>query len=94
YKTGLLSVNEEKLTAAVRSNGNKVRNVLGNLSNGIASRIYNKTSFAINNAKELYPAAQLETNHINNTYFYNPNNSSILQSNVAYSTGLLLNYLV
>ena len=94
YKSGLLSVNSDKLAKAVRNNIKNVRDILGNAADGIATRVYNKTDFAINNSNELFPAAQLETNHINNTYFYNPNNSSIIQSNIAYSTGLLLNYLI
>lgn len=94
YKTGLLSVNEDKLTDAIKSNVKNVRKILGDSSAGLASRIYNKTNVAIADSKELYPAVQLDNNHINNTYFYNPSNSSIIQSNIAYSSGLLLNYLV
>lgn len=93
-KTGLLSVNEDKLTNAIKSNIKNVRKILGDSSSGLASRIYNKTNVAIADSKELYPAVQLDNNHINNTYFYNPSNSSIIQSNIAYSSGLLLNYLI
>lgn len=93
-KTGFLKVNEDKLKDAVKSNVKNVRKVLGDSVSGTASKVYNKTNVAIADSKELYPAAQLDDNHINNTYFYNPVNSSIIQSNVAYSSGLLLNYLV
>lgn len=93
-KTGFLSVNEKKLSSAVKNNLKNVRKVLGTSSDGIANKIYNKTTVAMIDSKDYYPTAQLDNNYINKTYFYNSANSSIIQSNMAYSSGILFNYLV
>lgn len=91
---GKLTVDKDKLANAIRDNKNAVRNSLGDSTSGVASKVYNKTTVAMIQSKELYPAAKLKNDYINNTYFYNPNNSSILQANQMYSSGLFLNLLL
>lgn len=91
---GKLTVDKDKLANAIRDNKNEVRNALGDSTSGVANKVYNKTTVAMIQSKELYPASKLKNDYINNTYFYNPNNSSILQANQMYSSGLFLNLLL
>lgn len=91
---GKLTINKDKLENAIKENRNTVRNALGDSTSGVANKIYNKTTVAMIQSKELYPASKLKNDYINNTYFYNPNNSSILQANQMYSSGLFLNLLL
>ena len=91
---GKLTVDKDKLANAIKENKNAVRNALGDSTSGVANKVYNKTTVAMIQSKELYPASKLKNDYINNTYFYNPNNSSILQANQMYSSGLFLNLLL
>lgn len=91
---GKLTLDKDKLVNAIRDNKNAVRNALGDSTSGVANKVYNKTAVAMIQSKELYPASKLKDDYINKTYFYNPNNSSLLQANQLYSSGLFLNLLL
>ena len=91
---GKLTVDKDKLANAIIENKNAVRNALGDSTSGVAHKVYNKTTVAMIQSKELYPVTKLKSDYINNTYFYNPNNSSILQANQMYLSGLFLNLLL
>ena len=91
---GKLTIDKDKLMNAIKENKDIVRNTLGDSTSGVANKIYNKTSVAMIQSKELYPASKLKNDYINNTYFYNPSNSSILQANQMYSSGMFLDLLL
>lgn len=91
---GKLTIDKDKLMNAIKENKDIVRNTLGDSTSGVANKIYNKTSVSMLQSKELYPASKLKNDYINNTYFYNPSNSSILQANQMYSSGMFLDLLL
>lgn len=93
-KTGFMLVSQDNMDKAIKSDIKNVCNVIGNPYSGIASQIYNMTNAALADSNMMYSSVQPDASEINNTYFYNPGNSSILQSNAAYSSGIILNYIV
>ncbi len=88
---GKLSINEEKLTGALKSDAKKVKNIF-NGSSGIANETYNKVQDAMNNSKNLYPSFKFSSG---DSSIYSSNNSNVIYSqyNSLYSSGLFLNSL-
>lgn len=88
---GKLSINEDKLKSAVKSDAKKVKNIFSG-SNGIANETYNKVQNAMNNSKNLYPSFQFSSG---DSSIYSSNNSNVIYSqyNSVYSSGLFLNSL-
>jgi flagellar hook-associated protein 2 len=88
---GKLSINEEKLAGALKSDAKKVKSIFSG-SSGIANETYNKVQDSMNNSKNLYPSFQFSTG---NSSIYSSNNSNIIYSqyNSVYSSGLFLNSL-
>ena len=68
---GKLSINEEKLSGAVKSDAKKVKNIFSG-SIGIANETYNKVQNAMNNSKNLYPSFQFSSG---DSSIYSSNNS-------------------
>ena len=92
-KTGLMSLNESKFSRAIKTDLKNVSNTIGNHYSGVASKTYDMTNAAMTDSNLIYATATPDSEEINSTYFYNPSNSSILQTNAAYSSGILLNCL-
>ncbi|MGN0143644.1 MAG: hypothetical protein ACI398_01585 [Clostridium sp.] len=93
-KTGFMLINKNNMDKAIKSDIENVCNVIENIYSDISSQVSNMADAASADSDIVYYSTQLDVTEINNTYFYNPGNSSILQSNAAYSSGIILNYLV
>ena len=88
---GKLSINEEKLTGALKSDVKTVKNIFSG-SSGIANETFNKVQNSMNNSKNLYPSFQFSSG---DNSIYSSNNSNVIYSqyNSVYSSGLFLNSL-
>ena len=83
---GALSVNESKLSQALKQNPQDVEKILGGAS-GIASNAYGKTVNAMNNSRNLYPQS-VGVSYSN--YMYGRDQSYVN----AYTNGMFLSSLI